>query len=413
MPHSISETVHACRLCNHPALEIILDVTTQPPANSLRKPTDEAPVPVPLILARCEECGAVQLTETVDPGYLFSHYVWVTGTSAAAKEYAQVFSNHVINRAVPGKLQVLEVASNDGTFLRPFQNAGHKVVGVDPAANIAQQANESGILTVPDFFGVSSAAKVVAEQGQFDVVFARNVLPHVKDPNDVVAGMVSAVKPGGLVAIEFHRADIIFEELHYDSIYHEHLFYHSVASIEALTKRHGLSIFDVTTSPISGGSYVAYFTLQSKPPTAALISARQQETHLGIQTSEAWQKFATLCREHRDELKALVSQYTQQNKKIIGFGASARSSTLLNFTGLDHTILTAIADNNPLKDGHLTPGTDIPVVTSKEAFALNPDVVVLLAWNFREELLNEIKTVHGWSGTVIVPLPGKPQVIHI
>ncbi len=413
MRNSLSEKVLACRLCGHRVLDHILDATSQPPANSLRKPNDPLPGSVPLILCRCASCGTLQLTETVDPEYLFSHYVWVTGTSVAAHGYSQTFAKNVLSHVGQGLLKVLEVASNDGTFLRPFLALGHEVVGVDPAANIVQTANASGILTYPEFFGVKAAAAVTAQHGKFDVVFARNVLPHVKDANDVLAGMVSALAPGGLLAIEFHRADIILEDLHYDSIYHEHLFYHSLASIELLTKPHGLHVFDVTTSPISGGSYVAYFLLTQHEATPELILARAHEAHLGIQTAAAWHLFAQKCLSHRDSLRKMVDSFVTDGKKIVGFGASARSSTLLNFTGLNAQIISCIADNNPLKCGLLTPGTNIPIVSSRDAFESHPDVILLLAWNFSEEIIQEIKAVHGWAGTVLIPLPGEPQLREI
>jgi SAM-dependent methyltransferase len=277
MSNLLSEALHACRLCGSSNIDLVLDATSQPPANSLRKPSDPAPPCIPLVLCRCASCGTLQLSETVDPEYLFSHYVWVTGTSAAAHGYAREFANNILSRATEGSQKVLEVASNDGTFLRPFLSLGHAVVGVDPAANIAETANQAGILTYPSFFGAATSGTVVEKHGRFDVVFARNVLPHVKDPNDVVAGMVAALTPGGLLAIEFHRADTILAELHYDSIYHEHLFYHSLASIERLTGPHGLHVFDITLSPISGGSYVAYFSREPRAPSAALTEAQLRD----------------------------------------------------------------------------------------------------------------------------------------
>ncbi len=413
MSNPPSEKQLSCRLCAHPQMEEVLDVSSQPPANSLRKPSEPPPPAIPLILCRCTACGTLQLSETVSPESLFSHYVWVTGTSAAAQGYAKEFAGHILKRAAHGKLKILEVASNDGTFLKSFLKLGHDVVGVDPAANIAAIANEAGVRTYPEFFGAKSAAKVIAAHGSFDVVFARNVIPHVKDANDVVAGMVAALGKGGLLAIEFHRADIILSELHYDSIYHEHLFYHSLASIEQLARTHGLHAFDVTSSPISGGSHVAYFALESRPPSDALQSARAHEERLGITGSAAWKRFAAECMAHRDALKAAFDSLAKTSAKIIGFGASARSSTLLNFANIDASALVCIADNNPLKAGRLTPGTNIPIKGSAEAFAEKPDAVLLLAWNFEEEIIHEIRSKHGWSGPVLVPLPGQPRLRRI
>lgn len=411
MKKIISEKLKLCRLCGGSEIEVIVDLGAQPPANSLRQKTEAALEAVPLILCRCKKCGTVQLTETVSPDYLFSHYVWVTGTSKGANDYSRLFCERLASRSHSGKLFVVEVASNDGTFLKAFQKRGDKVLGIDPAKNIAAMATEVGIPTLSEFFGLRIAKQVVAEYGQADAVFARNVIPHVANANDVVAGMAHCLKDNGTGAIEFHRADVILDELHYDSIYHEHLFYHSLGSIAMLLDPFGLKLFDVTESPISGGSLVAYFAKSLRPPTDALKKALAREAALGIVQSKAWQEFAKRCGRHRTMLLALVEQAKAKGKRLIGYGASARSSTLLNFSGIDSRHLEVVADKNKLKHGRLTPGTDIPIVSPEEAFASRPDGVLLLAWNFREEVLKQIRDDYKWHGDVIVPLPGDPVVI--
>ncbi|MBI3541393.1 MAG: methyltransferase, partial [Deltaproteobacteria bacterium] len=241
----------------------------------------------------------------------------------------------------------------------------------------------------------------------------RNVIPHVANANDAVSGMAHCLKEDGTGAIEFHRADIILEELHYDSIYHEHLFYHSLHSISLLLDRFGLKLFDVTESPISGGSLVAYFAKTLRTPTDELKKVLEHEATLGIGNSKPWQEFAKRCEGHRDTLCSLVEQKKTQGKRLIGYGASARSSTLLNYCGIDYRHLEMVADKNQLKHGRYTPGTDIPIVTPEKAFACHPDSVLLLAWNFREEILKQIKDDYGWHGEVIIPLPGNPTIIQI
>ena len=413
MKGPFSEKLQSCRMCGSTKIEVILDLGAQPPANSLRKKKEEALQVVPLILCRCENCGTVQLTETVSPDYLFSHYVWVTGTSKGAQDYSRVFCERLASRSKHGRLFVAEVASNDGTFLKAFQERGDKVLGIDPAKNIVAIASESGIPTIPEFFGLKFAHQIVAEYGNADIVFARNVIPHVANARDVVAGMAYCLKGDGTGAIEFHRADVILEELHYDSIYHEHLFYHSLHSIRILLDQFGLKLFDVTNSPISGGSLVAYFAKTLRPPTDTLKKMLEHEAVLGIGNSSTWREFAIRCEQHRHALRALVEQTKIQGKRLIGYGASARSSTLLNYCGIDHHHLEVVADKNVLKHDRYTPGTEIPIVTPEQAFACCPDTVLLLAWNFREEILAQIKDDYGWHGEVIVPLPGDPVVIQI
>lgn len=411
MTEALSITIDRCRVCESPRIETILDLGLQPLANSLRSDLAEVLPRFPLIICRCEQCGTIQLTETVAPELLFKHYVWVTGTSEGARTYASVFAERVSARARPGPLRVLEVASNDGTFLRPFVARGDYVLGVDPAQNIAAMAEAAGVPTVAEFFGLDVAKRIVERDGESDVVFARNVIPHVANANDVVAGMAHCLKAEGTGAIEFHRADVILRELHYDSIYHEHLYFHSLHSMGRMLARHGLHPFDVTTSPISGGSYVVYFSKHPREQSAEFGNAMQGEEALGVGDSAPWHEFARRCELHRGQIRSLVEEARSAGKRIIGYGASARSATMLNFCGIDYRLLDAVADRALLKHGTFTPGTDIPIVAPDEAFALKPDAVLLLAWNFHDEILRQIRAEHRWAGELIVPLPGDPVVV--
>jgi hypothetical protein len=229
----------------------------------------------------------------------------------------------------------------------------------------------------------------------------------------VVAGIAHCLKADGTGAIEFHRADVILEELHYDSIYHEHLYFHSLHSMGRMLDRHGLVPFDVATSPISGGSYVVYFAKTKRPQTDSFIAATNAEEALGVGRAAPWHEFARRCARHAAALKSLVESKKREGKRIVGYGASARSSTMLNYCGIDHRLLDVVIDRAPLKHDTYTPGTDIPIVPPERAFALKPDVIVLLAWNFRAEILSQISAEHGWKGEVIVPLPGDPRTISL
>ena len=411
MTKPLSFSIGCCRVCESPAIETILDLGDQTLANSLRRDRAELLPVFPLELCRCEACGTVQLTETVAPDILFAHYVWVTGTSESVRTYSRLFCECMVERVRPGRLFVLEVASNDGTFLRRFVERGDHVLGVDPARNIATMAEEAGIPTLVEFFGLETAKGIVERLGHADVVFARNVIPHVANANDVVAGMAHCLSEEGTGAIEFHRADVILEELHYDSIYHEHLCFHSLHSIARLLDRFGLLSFDVTISPISGGSFVVYFSKTARPHTAAFTAAVKSEETLGVGRPGPWQEFARRCERHRKHLRSLVEARKSEGKRIIGYGASARSSTMLNYCGIDHRLLDVIVDRAPLKHDMYTPGTDVLIVPPDRAFALEPDVIVLLAWNFRDEILAQIRAEDGWKGEVIVPLPGDPTTI--
>ena len=407
----LSFTIDACRVCESAALAPVLDLGRQPLANSLRRDAAEPQPTFPLAICRCGECGTIQLTETVSPEVLFSHYVWVTGTSEGARTYSTVFRDRLVARSRPGPLSVVEVASNDGTFLAKFAERGDRVLGVDPAKNIAAMAEAAGVPTMAEFFGLEIARRIVARDGEADVVFARNVIPHVANANDVVAGMAHCLRVDGTGAIEFHRADVILEELHYDSIYHEHLFYHSLHSLGRLLDRFGLKPFDVEVSPISGGSLVVYFARTARPRSVAFEEMLTRERDLGVGRLEPWLAFAAQSRQHAASLRRLVESRRADGKRVIGYGASARSSTLLNFCGLGAAHLDVVADRAPLKHHLFTPGSNIRIVPPAEAFALKPDVVLLLGWNFRDEILGQIRAEHGWHGEVIVPLPGEAVVV--
>lgn len=408
----ISKHISSCRLCASPDLDIILDLGSQPPANSLRADVSQQLESVPLTICRCHNCTTVQLTETVSPEILFRDYVWVTGTSQTARDYSHCFYENISQRCGRRSLFAVEVASNDGTFLQRFRQNGHRVLGVDPAQNLARTAETLGIPTLAEFFGLKIARRVVHEHGQADVVMARNVLPHVPDPNDVVAGIAHCLKDEGVGAIEFHWIDKILSELHYDSIYHEHFFYHSLHSIEQLLMRHSLTLFDVTESPISGGSLVAYFSRVPRPASAALKEKLALEDERGLATIATWQEFARRSLEHRVQLKDMVEAEVRAGRKVIGYGASARSSTLLNFCGIDSQHLRCIADQSPLKHDRYTPGTNVPVMSPELALAEHPDTILLLAWNFRDEILGRLADT-GFHGNVIVPLPNSPQLLKV
>src|SRR5262245_59859267 len=234
MADGLSETLRTCRICDSAVIDRILDLGAQPPANSLRRDRSECLPAIPLVLCRCRSCGTIQLTETVSPDYLFRNYVWVTGTSQAAREHSARFCEHLLARCRIRPRFVLEVASNDGTFLQRFRERGERVLGVDPAQNVAEMARKDGIPTRAEFFGLALAREIAAEHGLGDAVYARNVISHVANAKDVVAGMSHCLSDAGTGAIEFHSAEVIVDDLHYDSIYHEHLFYHSLHTIGRL-----------------------------------------------------------------------------------------------------------------------------------------------------------------------------------
>jgi SAM-dependent methyltransferase len=401
----IFEKINNCRICNSANIESFMDLTDQPPANSLRDDLNDVLPNVPLQLIHCSNCTTIQLSATVDPKYLFSHYVWVTGTSKTAKEYSKYFSTNVLQRTKKENPFVVEIASNDGTFLKDFAKNGCKVLGVDPAKNIAEIATKDGVPTLAEFFNLDTSNSIKEKNGNADIVFARNVIPHVKEVHSIIEGISNLLKEDGLGVIEFHYSQIILDELHYDSIYHEHLFFYSLQSIIFLLNQYGLMPFDLTQSPISGGSLVIYFSKSQREQTSQLLDAIKKEKDNKTNELETWKNFATACEKHANELKLIVEKY-KSNGQVIAYGASARSSTMLNYAGLNSEVIDYVIDKNPLKHGRYTPGTNIPIISFDEGKKLfnNCGSILLLAWNFEKEITEELRA-NGYTGSIIVPLP--------
>ncbi|OUU51932.1 MAG: hypothetical protein CBC25_04410 [Pelagibacteraceae bacterium TMED65] len=405
----IYETVTECRICKSKNFEIVLDLGNQPPANSLYEKDSEMPPEVPLRLMFCNDCKTVQLGESVEPNYLFSRYVWVTGTSESTKSYSKIFAQKAFSRLSTVIPSVLEIASNDGTFLKPFIEAGCDVLGVDPAVNIAKMASNNGVPTIDKFFSEAVAEEIKQTSGLRDLVFARNVLPHVKEIHSVVSGLKTLLSEDGIGIIEFHDAGLIMKELHYDSIYHEHLFFFSLETMSSLLSKYNLNIFDVSTSSISGGSWVVYFSKKRKDKTTALLTAIENEKKKGINTIAEWKSFALRAIEHSENLKKILND---SKERVVAYGASARSSTLLNFCNIDKNDIKFILDKNPMKNGLITPGTEIPIVAFDD-FVNEVDkynTILLLAWNFKEEVIQDLRS-SGFTGKFIIPLPYKPEMI--
>ena len=407
----IYETVGCCRVCGDDNLQEILDLGDQPPANSLYSPNEEKPAVVPLKLVYCQKCSTVQLGDDVDPEYLFGEYLWVTGTSVTAEQYSYKFAKRALNQIDESDVQpyVIEVASNDGTFLKRFIENECKVLGVDPAKNIAELAIKNGIPTRSDFFTVGLAKQLVEEEGKADIVFARNVIPHVKEIHSVIDGINHLLKEEAVGIIEFHNAGLILEELHYDYIYHEHLFYFTLKTISGLVEKHNLYVYDVKYSPISGGSWVIYFSKNKRVKSEKIKEIEQSELKESINSYHRWEIFADQARLHAEKLKQMVMQ---SNDKIPAYGASARSSTLLNFCGITSEHISVVIDKNPLKNGLITAGSNIPIVSFEEGLKEidKAKQILLLAWNFQDEIVKELREA-GFSGEFIIPLPRDPHII--
>ena len=355
----------------------------------------------------CPESSLVQLRETIDKEALFSSYTWVTGTSPTTRKYASLFFQRAIETAKPDSNDlIIEIASNDGTFLMPFlQHGYHNILGVDPAKNIVEVANQQGVRTLDRFWSKEISEEIVYEFGNAKIVIARNVIPHVSELHDVITGIEHALEDNGIGIIEFHYAGQILQELHYDSIYHEHLCYFSIRSISYLLALYNLIPFHIDKSPISGGSNVIYFSRNNRQQSEDYLNLLEKEDLIGVNNIQTWDAFAKSCYEHRKNSIDIVASFL--SKTVLGFGASARSSTYLNFCGFDSTHIKAVIDNNQLKQGKYSTGSSIPIVSLERGIQMNPDLIFILAWNFRDEIVRECRT-NGYKGEFLVAFPQSP-----
>ncbi len=405
--------IKQCRACQSRQVVQFLDLGSQPFANALLDPDFKEEKKYPLSLSYCKDCSLVQLDYTAEPEELFSNYFWVTSTSSTAREYAKQFYQNVKKYIKNDQRYVLEIASNDGTFLKEFKEHGYEVLGVDPAKNIARQANEQGIATRVDFFQKAVAKDIVKEKGYPSVIYARNVLPHVADLRGFVEGLACCCGDDNLLVIEVHYSGKILDELHYDSIYHEHLHYFTLNSVMNLLKHHGLYVFDVSLSPISGGSVVLYVSGKEKESSCFLKTMLAEEEKLGYNTLDKWETFAKTVEKHREKLLAIIKSRLKEGKQIVAYGASARSSTMLNYCGIGKEMIPTVIDQNSLKQGHLTPGSHMLIRSAELVLEEKPDVILLLAWNFKDEIIDILKNQYGYKGEIIIPLPYPPHTEYL
>jgi SAM-dependent methyltransferase len=403
----------ACRSCGYADLTTVLSLGETPLANSLLTAEQrDRPEPLyPLDLVFCPRCTLVQITETVPPEQLFRDYLYFSSFSDTMLRHAQELVGRLIDeRHLDGGSLAVEIASNDGYLLQYYRDAGVPVLGIEPARNIARVAEERGIPTVAEFFGVEVAQGLVREGRRADVLHANNVLAHVADLNGVVAGIALLLKPDGVAVIETPYVKDLIDHTEFDTIYHEHLCYYSLTALDRLFQRHGLTIVDVERLPIHGGSLRVFAGHDGTRQTARVRDLLQEEDTWGVGDAAFYAGFGAKVTRLRDSLRSLLADIKADGKRIAAYGASAKGSTLLNYCGIGRDTLDFVVDRSTVKQGHYTPGTRLPIYAPEKLLDDKPDYVLLLTWNFAGEILAQQAEFRRRGGQFIIPIP-EPRVV--
>lgn len=363
----------------------------------------------PLHVYVCEECFLVQLEEYVSPEHIFTEYAYFSSYADSWLQHAQRYTAQMIERfGLHSKSQVVEVASNDGYLLQYFVAQKIPALGIEPAANVAKVAIEKGVPTLIEFFGRASAQRLVADGQQADLLLGNNVLAQVPDLNDFVAGLKLLLKPQGVITIEFPHLMCLVAGNQFDTIYHEHFSYFSLVTVEQIFAAHHLTLFDVEELPTHGGSlriYARHADDVTKPVSARLHALRTREQQAGLLGMAYYQAFDEQVKTTKRKLLTFLIEAKAAGRSVVGYGAPGKGNTLLNYCGIRTDFLDYTVDRNPYKQGKFLPGTHIPIHHPDKIKATRPDYVLILPWNFKDEIMQQIAYIREWGGQFVVPIP--------
>ncbi|MBY0496019.1 MAG: class I SAM-dependent methyltransferase [Cyanobacteria bacterium] len=406
--------IESCRSCEGRHLLPVLSLGTTPLANALI-PEDRLAAPesrFPLEIVFCRDCSLLQISDTVDPASLFREYLYFSSFSDALLKHAEQLTADVIaRRNLDSGAHVVEIASNDGYLLQFYKRAGIRVTGIEPATNIALVARETrAIPTINEFFNEGLALKLAAENEQADVIHANNVLAHVPTLNDFVRGIKHLLKHDGVAIIEVPYVRDLIEKVEFDTIYHEHVFYFSLTALSPLFERHGLKIADVAVVPIHGGSLRLFVGHQHSEAASAVRSLLRAEAESSMDRHAYYRDFANRVGHVKTALTDIVDTIKKDGKNLAAYGASAKGSTLLNYCGIGPGQIDFVVDRSTHKQGLYMPGVRIPIRAPAALLEKRPDYVLLLTWNFADEILEQQSAYREAGGRFIVPIP-EPRII--
>ncbi len=411
LPDTVRHFAANCRFCNAELKHSLVDLGMSPLCQTHITPENLNSMEpfYPLHALVCSKCFLVQLQAYVSSADIFSEYAYFSSYADSWVAHAKRYAESMIDRLkLTDKSLVMEIASNDGYLLQHFVARGIPVVGVEPAANVAKVAVEKGIRSEVVFWGRESAGQLSSRYGKPDLLLGNNVLAHVPDLNDFVAGMKRALGPSGVITMEFPHLQQLMEQNQFDTIYHEHFSYYSFVAVERIFAHHGIVLFDVDEVPTHGGSlriYGRHAEDLSKPVTDAARELRAREIRLGYERIETYSKFGEQVKETKRKLLEFLIAQRRAGKTVVGYGAPGKGNTLLNYCGIRRDFLDYTVDRNPYKQGKFTPGTHIPILPPETIAQTKPDFVLLLPWNLKDEIVQQLSYIRDWGGRFVVPIP--------
>ena len=410
-PPESADHAPPCRFCAAPLRHTLVDLGMSPLCQTHieAQQLDQPEVFYPLHARVCEKCFLVQLGEVVSPQRIFDDYAYFSSYSDSWVEHAKNFATAMVERlGLDGGSLVVEVASNDGYLLQHFVGAAIPCLGIEPAANVARVASERGIETLVRYFGTVTAADVARQRGQVDLLVGNNVLAHVPDLNDFVAGIALLLKPDGVVTMEFPHLQRLLEDNQFDTIYHEHFSYFSFFVAEQVFARHGLTLFDVEELPTHGGSlriFGGHAANRARPVSERVRALREREHALGLDRLATYAGFGLRVAAAKRDLLEFLIDARRAGKRAAGYGAPGKGNTLLNYCGIRSDLLDYTVDRSPYKQGRFTPGTRIPIYNPDHIRATRPDYVLILPWNLADEITRQMAYIAEWGGRFVVPIP--------
>ncbi|MGI0022573.1 MAG: methyltransferase domain-containing protein [Nitrososphaeraceae archaeon] len=401
-----------CRFCNATLTQVFVDLGMSPLANSFLNADELNRVEsfYPLRAFVCNECLLVQLEEYESPEHIFTNYVYFSSYSETWLRHVEDYVNTMIKRfGFDKNSQIIEIASNDGYLLQHFKKRNIPILGIEPAANIAKVAEKKGIPTIIKFFGTETAKELVLEGKKADLLLAVNVMPHVPNLKDFIAGMKILLKPSGIISAQFSAYVLqLIQQNEFDTVYHEHFSYFSLLSIQKILSSHGLVVFDVEELPIHGGSlriYVKHAENDAISVSQSVHNLIEKEKQFGLTDIATYTNFQERVNMVKQNILNFLIDAKNANKKIVCYGAPAKGNTLLNYCGIGSDFVDYTVDINPHKQGLYLPGTHIPVKSPDKIRETKPDYLLILPWNLKDEVMTQMSYVRNWGGKFVVLIP--------